>query len=135
LGSVSPAARSEQSFVSAQEYTAPKSTEFNPDDFTELLFGRNSSNSSNIGHVQLLREEKELVQGSLSEGNHEPAIRMLVPHGLINEDRDLEFIFDISKRTKRFNTYKKRMINLLYHLGAKTGCYGILYLRKYCLSF
>ena len=111
---------------------APKSIEFNPDDFSELLFGCNSSNSSNIEHVQLLQDEKELVQSSLSEDDNDPAIPSLVSQATINKDRDLEFIFDISKRTKRINTYKKHMINLLYHLGAKTGRYGILYLRKYC---
>jgi hypothetical protein len=49
-------------------------------------------------------------------------------------DREpLEYITDQTKRTKRFNTYKRRGINLLNHIGAKTGSYGILYLRKYQL--
>lgn len=49
-------------------------------------------------------------------------------------DREpLEYITDQTKRTKRFHTCKKRMTNLLNQIGAKTGGYGILYLRKYQL--
>lgn len=47
------------------------------------------------------------------------------------DDITPDYIEDPKKRTGRFNTYKRRMINALFHLAAKTGCYGILYLRKH----
>jgi hypothetical protein len=70
-----------------------------------------------------------------AEGHEDDQIRRLV-HDNIPEDADEppEFIFDQTKRTKRFNTYKKRMIQMMHNLGARTGCYGILYLRRYCLD-
>lgn len=47
-----------------------------------------------------------------------------------DDDEGLEFIYNLKKRSERFRTYKKRMVRQLHHVGAKTGCYGILYLRK-----
>jgi hypothetical protein len=42
-----------------------------------------------------------------------------------------DYIDDHQKRNKRYNTYRRRMIDMLHHVGNRTGCYGILYLRKY----
>jgi hypothetical protein len=48
-----------------------------------------------------------------------------------DDEESLEFIYDLKKRSQRFRTCKTRMIRQLHHIGAKTSCYGILYLRKY----
>jgi hypothetical protein len=40
------------------------------------------------------------------------------------------YLSDTKKRTKYFNDNKRKLIDNLYTLGMKTGCYGILYLRK-----
>ena len=42
----------------------------------------------------------------------------------------LEYIHDQAKRTKRFNTYQKRMVDMLCHLGQRCGAFGVLYLRS-----
>ena len=44
--------------------------------------------------------------------------------------REFLYIRDLQKRTKRFNAYKSRMNRLLNHIGSRTGCYGIVYLRR-----
>lgn len=46
------------------------------------------------------------------------------------DNDDQVYIIDPQRRTKRFNTYKSRMIRTLNHIGTRTGCYGILYLRR-----
>ena len=50
------------------------------------------------------------------------------PH---DDDKSLVYITNQVDRTKRFYKYKWRMVGLLNHLSATTGCYGILYLRRY----
>ena len=57
-----------------------------------------------------------------------------MPESEMPESEMPEYITDATKRAKRYNTYKKRMINMFNHLGHRTGCYGILYLRKLLLS-
>jgi hypothetical protein len=53
-----------------------------------------------------------------------------VPSPNRNDEAYSSYILDPQRRTKRFNTYKSRMIRTLNHLGSRTGCYGILYLRR-----
>lgn len=47
-----------------------------------------------------------------------------------SEKTKVAYISDTKKRTKRFNDTKRRIVDAFYTLGMKTGCYGVLYLRK-----
>jgi hypothetical protein len=49
-----------------------------------------------------------------------------------NEAVSIEFIANAGKHKKRFNTYKKHLMDMLHHLGCACGTFGFLYLRTSC---
>jgi hypothetical protein len=50
------------------------------------------------------------------------------------EERDL-YIVDDRKRNQRFGTMRKRIKKQFLKMGLYTGCYGILYFRKYNIFY
>lgn len=67
----------------------------------------------------------------VSERSNETDFGIESPSVKTNENGPaLEYIQDQRKRTKRFNTYQKRMVDMLCHLGQRCGAYGVLYLRS-----